>query len=145
VIEILKITALETFSVRHPVLRKGMPLESCQFEGDDLPDTRHYGLFEDQKLAGVISLFARKNDLFSEEKQMQIRGMAVLDLHQKKGYGKLLVAYCEEMLRKENQSLIWFNARENAVGFYKKMGYQIIGTPFEVETIGLHYVMYKKL
>ena len=33
---IKKISALETFPVRHPVLRAEKPIESCHFEGDDL-------------------------------------------------------------------------------------------------------------
>ncbi len=143
--EILKISALETYPVRHDVLRKGRPIEDCHFKGDDLPDTSHYGLYENQKLAGVISLFINSNPLFSEEKQAQIRGMAVLEEFQKKGYVQKLVEYCEDLLHKANYRLIWFNARENAVSFYKKMGYQTIGTPFEIIDIGLHYIMYKKL
>lgn len=33
---IKKIAAAETYSVRLPVLRKGKPIESCRFDGDDL-------------------------------------------------------------------------------------------------------------
>ena len=33
---IKKISATETFLVRHPVLRAGKPIESCHFDGDDL-------------------------------------------------------------------------------------------------------------
>lgn len=42
---IKKITDLETYSVRHVVLRKGKPIETCRFEGDDLPSTSHFGYF----------------------------------------------------------------------------------------------------
>lgn len=54
---IQEIQSKETYIVRHPVLRKGKPLESCLFEGDDLETTHHFGLFLDSELIGIISLY----------------------------------------------------------------------------------------
>ena len=71
--------------------------------------------------------------------------MAVLEAHQKKGFGKALVKYCEEYCIKENIDLIWLNTRTAAVGFYEKMNYQIIGEPFDIKDVGEHYLMFKKL
>ena len=45
----------------------------------------------------------------------------------------------------KNAKIIWCNARENAVNFYKKNRYQIIGESFNIKDIGLHYLMYKVL
>lgn len=140
-----KITAASTFEVRHPVLRKGKPIESCDFEGDDLASTQHFGLFENNHLVGVISVFEKDNVLFPNENQAQIRGMAILENHQKKGFGQLLIEHCENVLQMKKKSLIWFNARENAIEFYKKMGYNTFGNEFEINGIGTHYVMYKNL
>jgi ribosomal protein S18 acetylase RimI-like enzyme len=144
-IDIRKISAQETFTVRHPMLRKGKPIESCQFDGDDLGSTSHYGLYEYNKIEGVISLFENNNSLFADNHQGQIRGMAVLENNQGKGFGRLLVEHSENVMKLQNISLIWFNARINAVGFYQKMGYEIIGNSFEIPNIGVHYVMWKKL
>ncbi|MGL2963044.1 GNAT family N-acetyltransferase [Flavobacterium sp. RSB2_4_14] len=140
-----KITSSETFDVRQPVLRKGKPIESCYFEGDDLDTTLHFGVFEDDKILGVISVFDNNNSLFEEKNQAQIRGMAVLENYQGKGFGKKLVVHCEKEMILQNKKLIWFNARVNAVGFYKRMGYTIVGNPFEIKEVGMHYVMCKKL
>lgn len=142
---IKKITAVATFEIRQPVLRNGKPLETCFFLGDDLPSTNHYGIYEKHILVGVISSFQNNNSLFAPENQAQIRAMAVLNNFQKKGYGKLVLEHCENILQKEKRSLIWFNARTNAVGFYEKLGYKTIGNPFNIEDIGIHYVMYKTL
>lgn len=141
---IKKITALETFPVRHPVLRDGKPIESCHFDGDILETTLHFGLYENGNLAGVISLFEAKNDLFAAEKQFQIRGMAVLKEHQKKGFGEKLILNSEQYCIGQNSNLIWFNARKEAVGFYEKMGYQVKGLPFDIKGVGEHIVMFKK-
>jgi GNAT superfamily N-acetyltransferase len=142
-IEIKKITAFETIIVRHPVLRPGRPIESCHFDGDDMPTTSHFGLFLENQLAGVISVFKIQNKLFSEENQYQIRGMAVLSEFQKKGFGEALLEYCENEIRLKSGNLIWFNARETAIGFYEKSGYEILGDPFEIPDVGPHYILFK--
>lgn len=144
-IEIKKITAFETIIVRHPVLRPGRPIESCHFEGDDLPTTCHFGLCFENELVGVISAFKAKNKLFSEENQFQIRGMAVLVQFQKRGFGEALLNYCENEIRLKKGELIWFNARETAVGFYKKSGYEVVGERFEIPDVGPHYILFKKI
>ncbi|WP_163398236.1 GNAT family N-acetyltransferase [Flavobacterium fluviatile] len=142
---IKEISAKETFIVRHPVLRKGKPVETCVFEGDDLETTHHFGLFDNSDLIGIISLFIKTNPIFAQNLQAQIRGMAILESHQKKGFGEALVKYCEEYCLANQFELIWFNARVSAVGFYKKTGYETIGDSFNIPEIGEHYLMYKKL
>ncbi|MDH4403131.1 MAG: GNAT family N-acetyltransferase [Flavobacterium sp.] len=144
-IEIKKITAFETIIVRHPVLRPGRPIESCHFDGDDMPTTSHFGLFLENQLAGVISAFKAQNKLFSEENQYQIRGMAVLSEFQKKGFGEQLLQYCENEIRLKSGNLIWFNARETALGFYEKSGYEILGDQFEIPNVGPHYILFKAI
>ena len=143
--KIIEIGALETFSVRHPVLRFGKPIESCHFEGDDLQTTKHFGLFYNKQLSGVISIFETQNSLFEEANQFQIRGMAVLQQFQKKGFGVALLKYCENYIQNNKGSVIWFNARETAIGFYEKSDYQKIGDGFEIADIGIHYLLFKKL
>lgn len=135
----------DTFIVRHPVLRAGNPIESCFFDGDDLETTTHFGFFVVDKLIGVISVYQNKNLTFNADNQYQIRGMAVLQDEQTQGCGKQLLERAESDCIAKNAEIIWFNAREKAVGFYQKSGYQIIGNPFEIAGIGTHYIMYKKI
>ena len=142
--EIKKISSLETYPVRHEVLRKGKPIETCQFKGDDDENTTHFGLYVEDKLVGIISIFKENNILFPELNQFQIRGMAVLEAFQGKGFGAKLVKEAENHCISLNTDLIWFNARENAVPFYKKLNYIIIGDSFLIPDVGIHFVMYKK-
>jgi len=44
-----EIPSKETYTVCQTISRKGKPIESCVFKGDDLESTRHFGLFEDKK------------------------------------------------------------------------------------------------
>lgn len=142
--EIKKINSIDTYPVRHEVLRKGKPIETCQFKGDDDENTVHFGLYQKERLIGIISIFKEKNDLFLETNQFQIRGMAVLEEFQGKGFGAELVKEAENHCISLHTNLIWFNARENAVPFYKKQGYTIIGDSFTIPDVGIHFVMFKK-
>ena len=141
---IKQIQAQEAYTVRHPVLREGKPIDSCCFPNDDLISTQHFGLFVNKKIVGVVSLFQNKNITFNAENQWQIRGMAVLPHFQKQGFGRNLISHCEENVGSKN-TVIWFNARENAVPFYEKLGYKKTGNAFLIESIGLHFVMYREL
>ncbi|MGK0254158.1 MAG: GNAT superfamily N-acetyltransferase [Mariniflexile sp.] len=142
---IKKISANDTYKVRHPVLRAGKPFESCVFDGDNLDTTFHLGIYTDDQMIGICSFYKCNNDLLPEEFQYQLRGMAVLDNYQSIGLGKLLLSHGETLLKAQNTQIIWCNAREKAVNFYKKNGYSTIGTPFEIKEIGWHYMMYKLL
>ena len=143
--KIKKISSIETYPVRHEVLRKEKPIETCQFKGDDDENTTHFGLFLENKLVGIISIFKENNILFPELNQFQIRGMAVLEEFQGKGFGAELVKEAENHCISLNTDLIWFNARENAVPFYKKLDYIIIGDSFLIPDVGIHFAMYKKI
>jgi ribosomal protein S18 acetylase RimI-like enzyme len=142
---IQKITSTETYPVRHIVLRAGKPIESCQFDGDELGSTHHFGYYLNNQIIGVISLFAIDNSHFITQKSFQIRGMAVLPAFQKQGIGETLVKEVEKFCTTQKADLIWFNARTSAVGFYQKMGYEIVGSEFEIKEVGPHFLMFKKI
>jgi predicted GNAT family N-acyltransferase len=143
--EIKKISSRDTFLVRQPILREGKPIESCQFDGDDLETTTHFGLFIDKNIIGVLSVFKNNNVIFNTENQFQIRGMAILNNFQRKGFGDELVKHSEGHVKSQFGKLIWFNARESAVPFYEKLGYIKIGEPFSIADIGIHYIMKKEI
>lgn len=148
---IRNISAIETYPVRHPVLRAGRPVTDCYFEGDDLTTTFHLGAYVDQQLKGVATFLMYQDDSIEELKTYnfkqcyQLRGMAVLHEMQGQQLGKKLINHAEETLKNKNVLALWFNARESAVSFYEKMGYQIVSKPFEINTVGTHYKMYKAL
>jgi len=135
----------KTYLVRHPVLREGRPVEDCIFEGDELETTLHFGLFKDNHLIAVASFMENANPLFLEQNQFQLRGMAVLKEFQGTGVGHKILNHAEHILKQKSASVIWCNARETAVNFYKKNQFKIFGEPFTIPKIGLHYIMKKTL
>lgn len=140
-----QITATETYVVRHPVLRAGKPIESCVFNGDDLETTYHFGIHDGNNLIGVASFLKNSHANFEEVKQYQLRGMAILKAYQGMGIGHELLKHCDAFLIKKDVELIWCNAREIAVNFYKKNGFSVIGSPFNIKDIGPHFTMKKPL
>lgn len=140
------ISAEETLSLRSQVLRPGKPISQCIFEEDTKPSTFHLGFFKNQELRGIVSMMPIKNPLFPEFNQYQLRGMAVLPVAQGKGIGKKLLLQAEETVREKTVfCIIWCNVREQAVAFYKKNDYCIVGDYFEIPAVGTHIVMYKQI
>nr|WP_315173353.1 GNAT family N-acetyltransferase [uncultured Flavobacterium sp.] len=142
---IKKIEAEATFPVRHCVLRSGKPLSSCYFEGDKNEDTAHFEVFEKDEFLGIASFFAQKNIFFHQENQFQLRGMPILDQYQNKGLGKKILQSCELHLKENMVELIWFNARESAIGFYTSLGYNQEGVLFDSPDVGPHFIMRKTI
>ncbi len=142
---ILPIHYQETYLIRQQVLRKEKPIETCYFNGDAKNSTAHFGLFQEKQLIGVVSVFNTPSPHFKEQSQFQVRGMAVLDGFQRQGFGNQLILHAENYCKEQKGTLIWFNAREKAVPFYKKKDYQILGDAFEIPEVGIHFVMYKKV
>jgi GNAT superfamily N-acetyltransferase len=142
--KVKKITYLDTFPVRSAVLRQGKPIETCFFLGDDDVKTIHFGLFLENSLIGVASLFAVKNENFESNTQYQLRGMAVLNEYQGLGYGKFLLEEVSKLIANKKADILWFNARESAVKFYQNLGFSVLGNSFEIPEIGTHFVMFKR-
>ena len=142
-IEVKKITYQETFPVRSSVLRQGKPIETCFFLGDDAEETTHFGLFKDNSLIGVASVFKVKNESFKKNIQYQLRGMAVLNEFQGLGFGNVILKKVCQFVENENVEVLWFNARENAVPFYQNFGFTVLGNSFDIPDVGLHFLMFK--
>ncbi|MBJ33889.1 MAG: GNAT family N-acetyltransferase [Flavobacteriaceae bacterium] len=133
-----QIKATATYTVRHSVLRKGLPLSSCTFDRDEDNSTIHLGAFLENRAIGILTLL-------TNTKNVQIRGMAVLEKFQGKGIGKQLIAHAENLVHGRNICTIWMNARRIAVPFYKRCGYRKQGDAFELPYGGTHFKMIKSL
>ena len=142
-IKIKEIQAVDTHAIRLKILRNGISLP-VEFNGDNNNDTVHLGAFKNKNLIAVSSFMklSNKNILGN---QYQLRGMAVLDNFQGYGIGKLLLNEAINIFKKKNIDYIWCNARKAALNFYKKQGFQILGDEFQIQFIGEHFFMFKKL
>ncbi|MBH46251.1 MAG: GNAT family N-acetyltransferase [Flavobacteriaceae bacterium] len=141
--EIKRLTAVETYHVRHPVLRPGRPIEDCFFMLDDHPSSLHLGLELGDSIVSVISALPIQCCIFPKYKAMRLRGIATLDQFQKQGYGSKLIQFIENELKEQKIELLWLNARVESSLFYSKLGYEPIGAFFNIDRIGMHQMFYK--
>ncbi|RYF25802.1 MAG: GNAT family N-acetyltransferase [Flavobacteriales bacterium] len=87
-------------------------------------DGVHFGLYYQYELTGVVSLFTNGD-------VAQFRKMAVLPSDQGKGFGKQLLIYLIEYCKTQGIKNLWCNARISATDFYKKLGFETLGEPYE--------------
>ncbi len=79
----------------------------------------HAMVIENDQIIGVARMHQ------SGENQGQVRCVAVAAEAQGKGVGKAIMLYLEEKAKEMGMQEIVLEARENAVPFYKSMGYVI--------------------
>ena len=143
---IKSINAKDTFTVRHPVLRPGRPIEDCFFELDNHASSLHLGMEFNGEIIAVLSALPIKCENFPNLISMRLRGIATLPAFQKKGLGSQLMIEVEKRLIKLKKiRLIWLNARISAKSFYQNLGYKTMGETINIRGIGIHQFMYKKL
>jgi len=142
---VLQISASDTYNLRHEVLRKGRPIDECYFDGDDDDQTFHLGAFVDNKLVSVASFFYQRHPAFPDENQYRLRGMATLEEHRGGGHSRALLRTAFPLIKQNFCSLVWCNARVSAIGFYEKTGFTSHGSEFDVPTIGPHVLMSRKI
>jgi ribosomal protein S18 acetylase RimI-like enzyme len=124
--------------LRDDILRKPLGLK---FSPEELEDEKHnlmMAAYEDEHILGCCMLVEENSQT------VRLRQMAVLNDLQGKGIGKALMQFAENLARDRGYRKITMHARQNAVGFYEKMGYRRVGNEFIEITIP-HYVMEKDL
>jgi GNAT superfamily N-acetyltransferase len=133
--------------LRYRVLREplGMPYETTLFAGDQLHSTRHVVGKLGQRPVGCLTLLIPERELHPAQASasalpVQLRGMAVLGELQGQGIGGQLLSFVQSLAEREGWEL-WCHARQSAMGFYAKHGWIVEGEPFEIPTIGTHFVM----
>lgn len=137
---IKKITPNNTYPLRLAVLKTCDEYE-YKYQGDFDLDTIHFGAFLNTKLVGIVSVMKIADKLFKGN-QFQLRGMAVDTNFQGHTIGKKLVINVLHYCKIKQGTLLWCNARKNAVNFYLKQGFKIKGDVFHIQNVGLHYKMF---
>jgi GNAT superfamily N-acetyltransferase len=120
----------------------------CEFAEDEAADTAHYGLVDQAFVPRAVATFIHSP--FPEDpdaEAIQLRGMCVDEAMQRQGLGERLLegALGQLAVRFPAVELVWCNARLSAADFYERMGFERTGPVFEVEPIGPHIVMWRRL
>ena len=138
-IQIKEILAKQTYELRHPLLRKGQPYDSCQLENDNHPQSIHLGAYSSSQLVGILSAIPNCCPDYNDQIAFQLRAMAVHPEFQRRKIASQLIQNIVRRLKEDSKvENIWLNARVNANALYLNNGFQAIGTPFEIKPIGVH-------
>lgn len=136
----------QTRPLRHLVLWPHIAeTELCVTDTDFDPGALHLGAFHNQQLLGVCSLFATHSPKLPHARQYRLRAMATHPDARGLGLGRLLVLEALQRARLLGAEVLWCDAREVAIGFYLKLGFQNIDEWYEVPRIGRHQFMYYPL
>lgn len=127
------------YHIRWKTLREpwGQPEGSEKDEFED--ETLHRAAFFNDKIVAVARI--QKNS----PQEAQIRYMGVLEEFRGHGIGRMLIESLEEAAVEKDFESIILNARENAVGFYVIMGYEVVCESYLLFDSIQHFKMKKVL
>ena len=131
--KIIEINATQTWPIRQEVMWPNEPISFVKLD-DDMKGI-HFGLYIDEKLISVISLFITGASA-------QFRKFATLPSHQGKGLGTHLLNHVLTYASVQNIQEIWCNARTEKASFYERFGMKSTKERFMKK--GQEYVIMKK-
>lgn len=138
------ISTEEALDLRNRVLRNNAGLDKCVFPTDELDGNFHLGRFVDHKIVSIATFYPEDDEQHGSG-GFRLRGMATDPEFSGKGYGSDLINFAINELRSANASYIWCHARSSAIGFYEKLGFEVVSEEFEVKGIGPHFKMIKNI
>ncbi len=128
----------QVWELREEVLRKPLGLS---LRNEDLSRDHTDVIFiaeEGQKVIATLMMH------HIDERQIQLRAMAVSPEYQGKGVGSMLVKGAEKFSAEKGYVKIILHARKVAVDFYKSLGYKVVSDEFT--EVGIpHYMMEKSI
>ena len=110
--------------VRYRLLREPLGMkhgtEVFQYEDECL----HVVAVESGRVVGCVVFHPH------DKTSGRLRQMAVVEKHQKGGIGRQLVRFLEKNLLEKGYQFVHLHARDLAIGFYQRLGYECYGEPY---------------
>ena len=129
------------YNLRYEVLRKPW-LQPKGSEKDEVDKSSIHRMIIDESNGKAVAVGRLQ---FNTSEEAQIRYMAVSDNYQLKGYGNIIVKTLEDIALNKGIRNIILQARENALKFYWKNGYEIIEKSYLLFDEIQHWLMVKKI
>ena len=125
--------------LRNQILRKPLGMNIFEEDLSDETNQSHYIALLNNRLIGCVIMVKNK-----ENNIAKLRQMAILKEYEGIGIGSQLVRYFENEVKTQGLNEVVLHARETAVGFYQKLGYQVVSEMFYEVNIP-HFKMRKSL
>jgi GNAT superfamily N-acetyltransferase len=127
---VVELRPYETHPVRLAVLRADTPTKEVAFAEDTWPGVSHLGMRLDGELVATSSWIPRPCPSRPGRSAIQLRGMATMQHLQGTGVGGRLLQAGLVRARAAGAELVWANARDSALAFYTRHGFQVVGDGF---------------
>ena len=118
----------QILAIRHKVLWPDKPVDFSRVEGDE--SALHFGLEHRGQVVCVASVY-----IDASKASARLRKFATLPAYQGQGFGshllKAMLADCQQ----RGLQHFWCDARESAIGFYRRFGMSTQGERFYKETV----------
>ena len=143
--EVKRIQARDTISLRHTILRPNQTREDCHYPNDSDQASFHLGVYDEDNLISVGSFYREAHPDVPSGVQYRLRGMATKQEDQGKGAGTMIINKALDLLQSLDADYLWCNARISAQGYYDQLGFIQAGEVFDIPPIGPHIISYKKI
>ncbi len=127
----------EYYQLRYDILRKPLDQPPGSERNDGDSTGQHFALFENGKIEAIARLDQAKPGI------SQVRFVAVAENNRGKGYGRMIMEATEEASLKQGNSGMILQARDYAVDFYLKLGYELKEKTHLLFGVLQHYKMTK--
>ena len=127
------------FDLRWRVLRERWTQVRETGKDEHETDAFHLTAWVGGKLAGTGRLH------FNSPQEAQVRFMAVEEAYARHGIGSRILEALEARARKKQARRVVLNARDSAVNFYRKRGYQLVDQSATLFDSIVHWRMQKLL
>jgi GNAT superfamily N-acetyltransferase len=148
-VRVEEVPAEATHDLRWRVLRNRRPEASVTFPEDAQPGAFHLAVRGEDATGAVLAVasFSPGATPYRPGRpSVHLRGMAVDEPFQRHGLGRLLISAVIDRLRHDGVAVLWCNARDSAIGFYDRLGFEVVGEGFVVPESGFaHHVMLRDL
>jgi GNAT superfamily N-acetyltransferase len=141
-VEVRQVDARDTLPLRQVLLRPHQTIEELAAEQKSYPDSRTFAALDDTgRVVGTGVVTPRSPSWAPDQPGWQVRAMAVVPDHQGQGIGTAILQALLAHVVDHGGGLIWCHARVPARNLYERAGFQPVGDPFDVPSIGPHITM----
>lgn len=145
-VRVVQVAVDRVLDLRRKVLRNGTATSDPRYAEDQLVDTVHLAVESQGVVVATSTWLPRPAQSSPEVAAYQLKGMAVDDALQGGGMGSLLLAAGIERAVDSGARIVWARARDSALGFYERHGFDVVGQAFVDELTGLsHHIVEKRL
>jgi GNAT superfamily N-acetyltransferase len=137
----------ETYGLRRDVLRGGAPEAKVHYATDDHATTWHIGAVDEHgTVLATATFFPEPFPDAPAPGALRLRSMAVAPSAQGLGVGTAVIEAGLVRAASVGATLVWANARDSALGFYRACGFTVTDRRFVDPDSGLpHTVVVRSL